>query len=269
MLLNLVLTSFGTRGQLDCHDKEELLWVALFSNLLLGKEHNMIIRSRTGFVLLFLLTGCGEQVVSPSLTTTTVLQNPIAMISPTSTFMEAPSLTETPTLVMEMTEPLKSPFPLQPTPQDIIGGGTVQSGPFMFLLWLFRDPSLNQQPVTSSLYSDMNGIGAYMFWIYRGDDPIGPVETYWGTLPYIDQLLMGTFPVINNGNSGGRNGGILLPGGIITPGESKVGDEVRLEIKIIVHNSEYGALLIFTLRQGENGFEPENISVDISHLDQD
>lgn len=101
-----------------------------------------------------------------------------------------------------------------------------------------------------------------MFWLYQGEGPVGPVETYWGTLPHLNQLLQGTYNVISNGNSGGRMGGVMLPGGPYIAGESKNGDEIQIALKVIAPDSEYGAVLTFTLHQGLSGFEPTNISVE-------
>jgi len=156
-----------------------------------------------------------------------------------------------------------TPFPPQPTPGNVIGGGIVKDGPFVFDLRLFRDPSFSQQPVATSFYSDLNGIGAYMYWFYQGSDVIGPVETYWGTLPSLNQLQSETYPSISLGSSGGRTGGILLPGGFFLSGESKTGDRIQVAIKVHTPNGDFGAILHFTLNQGANGFEPTDISVDV------
>lgn len=56
-------------------------------------------------------------------------------------------------------------------------------------------------------------------------------------------------------------GGINLPGGFYIPGESESGDEIQVVLKVTTPDSEYGAVLIFTLHQGSSGFEPTNISV--------
>jgi hypothetical protein len=137
----------------------------------------------------------------------------------------------------------------------------IESGLFRFDLRLFYDASLNQQPVATSLYSDMNGIGSVMYWCYQGSEPIGPVETYWGTLPQLDQLLQETYELIQPGSCGGRTGGVLLPGGFFMSGESKVGDRVQVALKVRTGDKEFGAVISFTLTQGPNGFEPINISV--------
>ena len=155
-------------------------------------------------------------------------------------------------------------LPTEPTPQNIIGGGTLQNGPFSFELRLFQDPTLNQHPVATSLYSDLNGFGEYMYWTYMDMDTIGPVETYWGTLPhYFDQLQQATYPSIGRGSNGGRTGGVLLPGGSFISGESKAGDRVRVALQVVTPNGKYGAMLEFTLKQGTNGFEPSDISIGI------
>lgn len=153
--------------------------------------------------------------------------------------------------------------PPQPTLENILGGGTVQDGPFTFDLRLYRDPRLTRAPVAPSMYSDMEGIGAYMYWFYMGSEPVGPVETYLGTLPQLDQLLQATFDSIRLGSSGGRNGGILLPGGSFITGESRPGDHVRVALKVTTQQGDYGALLAFNLRQGDNGLEPADISVEV------
>ncbi len=155
----------------------------------------------------------------------------------------------------------------QPTPEDVLGGGTVFDGPFIFELRLFRDPSLNRHPVAASLYSDLDGFGAWMYWFYNGADPIGPVETHWGTLSpdgqfVLDQLLQASYPLIQTGTSGGREGGVLLPGGFFTPGQSAVGDRIHVALKVTTPAGDYGAVLVFSLEQGLNGFEPAGISVD-------
>lgn len=152
---------------------------------------------------------------------------------------------------------------LQPTPPDILGGGIVSDGYFEFDLRLFRDASFSQHPVTTSLYSDLEGIGAWMYWYYTGADTIGPVQTYWGTLPQLDQLLQETYDSIQLGSSGGRNGGVMLPGGSFLSGESKPGDRVQVVLKVVTPDGEYGGVLVFTLEQGINGFQPADISVDI------
>lgn len=154
-------------------------------------------------------------------------------------------------------------IPPLPTPPNVLGGGTVSDGHFVFEMRLYRDQMFSQNPVTTSLYSDMEGVAIWMYWFYIGADTIGPVETYWGTLPQLDQLLQETHDSIQLGRSGGRNGGVMLPGGFFIPGESKPGDCVQVALKVVTPDGEYGAVLVFTLQQGTNGFEPSDISVDV------
>lgn len=201
-------------------------------------------------LLLLVLTACTSQAEPTSSV------NLVATTPHQSTAVNMPLLTET-------LLPTPSLVPLQPTPQDIIGGGTVTNGPFLFDFRIFRDAGFSQQPITPSLYSDMNGVGAYMYWVYQGTDPIGPVETYWGTLPHLDNLLQETYASIRFGSSGGRTGGILLPGGFFLSGNSKVGDHVQVALKVHTPLGDYGAVLNFTLIQGVSGFEPTDISVNV------
>lgn len=143
--------------------------------------------------------------------------------------------------------------PLQPTPSVSLSGATVDSGPFTFYLFLYKDEALGKNPVAPSLYSDMNGIGAYMFWKYNGADSLKSVEEYWGAQPKFN--LLNTYPEIIAGQTGGRDGGIILPV------ESKAGDKVDVVIKLKITTGEYGAFVSFTLQNGANGFEPSNISI--------
>lgn len=212
-------------------------------------------------VLLLLLTACGTFEISLERTSTPGIASTGAVL-PQAQNRQLP--TES---VALKTPALALMPPPQPTPADVLGGGTVFDGPFIFDLRLFRDPSFNRGPVATSLYSDLDGFGAWMYWFYNGADPIGPIETMWGTvLPdgqaALSQLLQESHPVIRTGNSGGRDGGILLPGGFFMPGQSKVGDRVRVVMKVVTPDAEYGAVLAFSLRQGLNGFEPVGISVD-------
>lgn len=181
--------------------------------------------------------------------------------TPALTPSPTPSVTATIVVRSPTNEPGFVPFLPQPTPPNVIGDGVIENGPFWFDLRLFYDASFNQQPVATSLYSDMNGIGSFMYWCYKGSEPIGPIESYWGTLPQINQLLQETYESIQPGSCGGRTGGILLPGGFFMSGESKVGDRVQVALKVRAADKEFGAVISFTLTQGPNGFEPANISV--------
>ncbi|MGE5073444.1 MAG: hypothetical protein ACM3MF_08450 [Anaerolineae bacterium] len=153
--------------------------------------------------------------------------------------------------------------PLQPTPQDILGGGTVASGPFTFDLRLFRDASLTQQPAPTSLYSDLPTIGAWAYWFYAGSGPFGPIQAWYGTAPQVQPLPQEAYASIQSGQSGGRAGGVLLPGGAFMSGTSNPGDRVQLVLKVTAQGAEFGGVLAFTLQQGPNGLEPADISVDV------
>lgn len=182
----------------------------------------------------------------------------VAIITPNPS--QTLPMRQTLTSIPLISEPLF--VPLQPTPQSVVGGGMVESGPFLFDLRLFYDASFNRQPITSSLYSDMDGIGSFMYWCYQGNEPSGPIETYWGTLPQLNQLSQETYVLVQPGSCGGRTGGIMLPGGLFLEGESKVGDQIQVALRVKTLDGEFGAILIFTLTQGPNGFQPIDISVE-------
>lgn len=212
-------------------------------------------------VLLLLLTACGTFEVS-------VERTPAPGVDPNTPAGLSAQNSQSPTEFAPPKSLASTPMPLpQPTPEDVLGGGTVSDGPFIFDLRLFRDPSLNRHPVAASLYSDLDGFGAWMYWFYNGAAPIGPVESHWGTLSpdgqvVLDQLLQASYPLIHTGSSGGREGGVLLPGGFFTPGQSAVGDRIHVALKVTTPAGDYGAVLVFSIEQGLNGFEPTGISVD-------
>ncbi len=164
---------------------------------------------------------------------------------------------------LDLFEETAPEVPPQPTPEAVLGGGKVQDGPFTFDLRLYRDPQLTSQPLAPSLYTDMEGFGAYTYWSYNASEVIGPVTTYWGIESHLEQLLQATYSSAANGSTGGRSGGILLPGGPLVPGNSQVGDRERLVLKVVTPNGSYGGVLLFTLIQGPSGFEPTDISLEV------
>ena len=145
-----------------------------------------------------------------------------------------------------------------PTPGQPLEGGTIQDGPFRFDLRLFRDPVFGTKPVAPSLYSDLEGIGIYSVWEYRGHDLAGPVTVYWGIEPDVSALLSQDAYVqegVHDGDSDGRSGGLILPAG------SRAGDVVRVMLKIETMQKTYGALMKFMLTEGAQGLEPTHVSV--------
>jgi len=146
-----------------------------------------------------------------------------------------------------------------PAPEHSLGGGIVQDGPFIFDLHLYRNPVFSANPVTPSLYSDLEGIGIYAVWEYQGPDLAGPVTTYWGIDPAISALLSQEKYLqegVKQGDSDGRNGGLILPQG------SQVGDVISVILKVDTTHGTYGTVLIFTLEENaDQEFVPTDISV--------
>jgi len=168
-----------------------------------------------------------------------------------------PSATPVPlTLTTTEATPEVPSIPPQPTPENPIGGGTVESGPFTFTLLLYQDDTLS--PTTDVgpwAYSDLPGVGWYIGWVYHDPSLQGPISELWGTQPDVEPRV--GRDKLQEGDHGGRAGG-----GVLLPGTSQVGDSVRLVTKVQTPHGSYGAALRFVLRQGTDGFEPTNISVE-------
>ncbi len=147
----------------------------------------------------------------------------------------------------------------EPTPGVITAGSTIQNGPFTFYLYLYNDAALNRNPVAPSLYSDLKGFGAYMFWKYSGPGMQGPVEEYWGTAPQLS--LIETYPQLHADQTGGRSGGILLRGGFFIQGQSHTGDSVEVVIQMRTPGGVYGATISLVLAGSEGNFSPTSIQI--------
>ncbi len=211
------------------------------------------------FIPCLLLVSCQFYPVNAGDFTETqdVGEEPPTCIACTFTSTTEPQLSNS--LLFPATTQYIAALPPEPTPSAKVNGGVVQDGPFTFYLWIYQDPSLNQNPVTTSLYSDLNGYGAYLFWVYQGRDLPGPIVEWYGTEPNLQEL--NTYTRIKTNDQGGRSGGILLPGGFFIPGKSNPENHVKLVIKLAAGEQTYGAYIPFTLQNGPNGWQPEGIGV--------
>ncbi len=211
-------------------------------------------------VLIILTTRCiaqlpflsqGEPPPPPSVNQVTIYHESTA---PTGTAISTkPVVPNAPIL----TTPLPVAVPPEPLPEVLMNGGIVQAGPFTFFLWIYQEPSLDQNPVTTSLYSDFNGYGAYLFWVYQGPGMPGSVTEWYGIEPNLQELA--TYAGLKTNDHGGRSGGVFLPGGFYISGQSSPGDQLKLVIKVVIDDQTYGAALPFTLQKGPDGWQPEGI----------
>ncbi|MCE5209500.1 MAG: hypothetical protein LLG42_14460 [Chloroflexi bacterium] len=145
-----------------------------------------------------------------------------------------------------------------PTPGEPISSNAIQDGPFTFDIRFYRDVIFGKNPVASSLYSDLEGIGVYFVWEYHGPDLPPPVTVYWGIDPDVSALLSQSDYArngIKDGDQNGREGGLTLPMG------SKAGDQLKAVLKIETQDKIYGAAINFVLKEGEHGLEPDNVTI--------
>jgi len=180
--------------------------------------------------------------------------------TPQNTVTPAPPPTRQPTALPTQGTPAPAATPTQqPTPQITIGGRQINEGHFTFDLRIYSDMRLNKNPADSSQYSDLEGFGEYMTWVYNGPPITGVVYEFWGVQPNITQL--NSYQGLNSGASGGRSGGIFLPGGPYIRGSSKPGDLITLVYRMETPQGKIGATLTFTLKKTSTGLAPTNIVV--------
>ena len=169
--------------------------------------------------------------------------------SPTQTATPAPRP------VPDTTEstPAQIEISLPPTPEHTIFGAEVTDGPFTFDLRLIQDPKFSQAPSMPWMYSDLPGYGSSMMWVYHGSGIQEEGEEFWGVGSNLN--VLGGFDQFQEGENGGREGGIVLPN------QPKPGDKIDMVLKLVIGDETYGAVLSFTVQEGPNGLEPADISV--------
>ena len=193
-----------------------------------------------------LLAGCSGGAVTATVQSTAVQPSP----APTS-----PPPTQPPATAAAV----PAARPASPSAADTVGGNQIKQGSFAFDLRIYRDPALNKNPASSSQYSDLEGFGEYMTWVYNGPPLQGAVYEFWGVQPNITQL--NSYGELKTGDTGGRSGGIFLPGGPYIQGSSKPGELIKLVLRVETPRGKFGASLTFTLKKTAKGLEPANITV--------
>lgn len=213
-----------------------------------------------------------QEAIAPESSHAPTLTPPVARASPARSEMPSarPTPTETPdwrSLLPPTSEPAPTPEkiwpvypPPTPEPGQVLGGGTVQDGPFNFTLWVVKDPSFGHNPVVPSLYSDVEGRAVYMSWVYNGEEPLaGPVFEYWGLpLPRRDSLPVAEYARIERGWGGGRSVGVhcrpdLFPAPCSTA-------PIKVGLILITPAGSYGACIRFTLTPDLADIDPADIA---------
>jgi|GEM_PF-2074171 len=194
--------------------------------------------------MLMLLSACTQ----PAPPTVSEPQAPTA--TPMETTVSPPPTTTVSPEVLSGAPPLPSSFP--PTPENSLEVHVFQSGPFLFDFRIYRDPMFQQNPPMVWMYSDLTGIGSYVSWIYHGPEFQGPVVERWGLCPDIQPIAEN--PVLKDGDFGVREGGFVLP-------SKQPGDRVWFVYELETPQGTFGGCLGFTLRQGDQGLEPADITI--------
>jgi hypothetical protein len=198
------------------------------------------------FVSMLLFLSACTQPIPP-----TVSEPPAPTITPTETTVSPlPTETASPEVLSGGTSPLPPSFP--PTPENSLEVQVFQSGPFLFDFRIYRDPVFQQNPPMVWMYSDLTGIGSYVSWIYHGPEFQGPVVERWGLCPDVQPIAEN--PVLRDGNFGVREGGFALP-------SRQPGDRVWFVYELETPQGTFGGCFGFTLRQGDQGLEPADITI--------
>jgi hypothetical protein len=181
---------------------------------------------------------------------------PIVLVLPTPT----PSLPAIAPQACKPTSPIKPLLGYPPEhPTQLINGGFVQSGDFIFEILLGCDSLFGPNAEEGNLYSDIPGLGAHLVLSYRGKDEKGQVVDTWGVGGEgVPPMMEGT---------GSSSSGIIAPGiatqltGIRIPPELMPSlsrpEGTPLEFVYQARNPEgewTGAALTFTLVNKPNGF---------------
>jgi len=100
--------------------------------------------------------GVGSATPTPSSTasltsSTGQTPSPFTKVAATATLTAPMPSPETPPQSGELLDPGSAPPPQVPTPADIIDGGIIQDGPFIFYLWLFSFGILSSTRTRTSL----------------------------------------------------------------------------------------------------------------------
>lgn len=188
---------------------------------------------------------------------------PVVLVLPTSTL----SLPEIAPQACMPTIPIKPLLGYPPEhPTQLINGGFVQSGDFIFEILLGCDSLFSPNAEEGNLYSDIPGLGAHLVLSYRGKAEKGQIVDIWGIGGAgVPPLMEGT---------GSSSSGIIAPGiatkltGIRIPPELMPSlsrpEGTPLEIVYQARNPEgewTGAALTFTLVNKPDGFYVTNTNI--------
>ncbi len=142
----------------------------------------------------------------------------------------------------------------------MLGGGELQSGPFTFDLHLACDPLFRRALNGGDDYSELDGLGLALQWMYQGTDQNGRMTTFAGVEPYVVEIS--SVEPVNASTSEANLIGLTLPAGVIP--DWQAGDfELRYAVKVqSPDGSINGAALIFKLQREAQGFRPVDIRVE-------
>ena len=188
---------------------------------------------------------------------------PVVIVLPTPTpFL--PAIAPQACISSGPTELLLGYHPEHPT--QLIGGGYVQSGDFIFEIWLGCDSLFGPKAEIGNHYSDIPGLGVHLVLSYQGTTEKGQIVDSWGVAGE------GVPPLMEG--SGSSSSGVIAPGiatqltGIRIPPDLLPSlsnpEGIPLEFVYQARNPEgewAGAALSFTLINKPEGFYSTDIDI--------
>lgn len=149
---------------------------------------------------------------------------------------------------------------LIPKASGIIGGGTLKSGNFTFLMGLACDPGFSPLKPYGSERSVINGLGVAFMIQYDGEPTGNGVEHFSGIWPFV--MHGGGGGSLRKGDSFSEYEGLLLPENF-RPDFTQSDVHMRYLARVRLPDGIIeGAALAFTLQRAPEGYRPVDVSLE-------
>lgn len=197
-------------------------------------------------------------------------QEPSETPAPTITPIPAPTSIPIPNRLVEgaCNVPVSQAFaglyaapPGEEAIEQLAGGGSVESGPFTFELWLACGSMFHRQTPPAGHYSEIDGLGLMVGWRYQGAASDKAVEEHQGFEPFVEASNTGG-GVLSEGSMSFSIKGISFPWNVL-PDFSAADTPLRYIIQVRAPDGALaGAALAFTLQRQPKGYQLVDVRVE-------